>query len=469
MIVWDTVRAYNVKSYGYARDTTPNLTQWARKGVQYNYSLSPAPWTFPSHACFFTGQWPLTTNTQWKMTLDTPDPTLAEYLASRGYQTAGFVANTNCCTYESGLERGFAHYEDYALTPSTILARTVPGDWILAKVLRLGGWYHAAKWTRLQSRDAREINAAFLDWLGRRRPDRPFFAFLNYFDAHEPYIPPPGFAGRFGMRLEDRRDFEFLLDYTAVDKRDSPKRDILMARDGYDDCIAYLDEQLGRLLGELERQGVLSNTDVIITSDHGEGFGDHGILGHSYSVHLNEIGVPLVILSPDAPADKQVFHPVSLRDLPATVVDRLGLSAGSPFPGRSLAAFWRSPSGGGPPDIATPAFSEQVSRTSSKPGPGPGGVLPGIQMSIVSSNHHYIRDGAGGERLYELLSDPFERTDLLKSPGHGQKVEAYRRMLLSVLTDKPGSDEVEDAYLDSYRASLKSLVRGGRSESRATP
>ena len=82
-------------------------------------------------------------------------------------------------------------------------------------------------------------------------------------------------------------------------------------------------------------------------------------------------------------------------------------------------------------------------------------------MSIVSSNHHYIRDGAGGERLYELLSDPFERTDLLKSPGHGQKVEAYRRMLLSVLTDKPGSDEVEDAYLDSYRASLKSLVRGG--------
>ena len=116
-----------------------------------------------------------------------------------------------------------------------------------------------------------------------------------------------------------------------------------MARDCYDDCIAYLDEQLGRLLDELERQGLLANTDVIITSDHGEAFGDHGILGHSYSVNLDEIGVPLVILSPDAPAGREVYSPVSLRDLPATVVDRLGLSDGSPFPGRSLAAYWGLP------------------------------------------------------------------------------------------------------------------------------
>ncbi len=79
---------------------------------------------------------------------------------------------------------------------------------------------------------------------------------------------------------------------------------------------------------------------MIITSDHGEAFGDHGFFGHGYSVYLDEIGVPLVILSPDAPAGRVVDSPVSLRDLPATVVDQLGLSAGSPFPGRSLAAYW---------------------------------------------------------------------------------------------------------------------------------
>ena len=134
-----------------------------------------------------------------------------------------------------------------------------------------------------------------------------------------------------------------------------------MARDCYDACIAYLDEQLGRLLGELGRRGLLAETDVIITSDHGEAFGDHGIMGHSYSVNLDEIGVPLVILSPGAPPG-QVLSPVSLRDLPATVVDRLGLAEGSPFPGRSLAAYWRSSRGPMPEEITTPAFSEQSSR-----------------------------------------------------------------------------------------------------------
>ena len=207
LIVWDTVRAYNLSLYGYPRDTTPNLARWARKGVRYDYALAPAPWTYPSHSCFFTGQWPFQLNSQWKFTLDAPDPTLAEYLASRGYQTAGFAANTNCCSYETGLDRGFAHFEDYPLTPRSLLGRTVPGKWILENILRRGDWYHDRKWIGLQSRDASEINDAFLDWLGRRRPDRPFFAFLNYFDAHEPYVPPPGFAGRFGIRPRTRRDY----------------------------------------------------------------------------------------------------------------------------------------------------------------------------------------------------------------------------------------------------------------------
>ena len=206
LIVWDTVRAYSLGPTGIPGHH-PQPARRAQKGVRYNYALAPAPWTFPSHSCFFTGQWPLKNNTQWKMTLDTQDPTLAEYLASRGYQTAGFAANTNCCTYESGLSRGFAHYEDYALTPATILARTTPGHWIVTKALRLAGWYHQEKWAGLQSRDARGISDAFLDWLGRRRPDRPFFAFLNYFDAHEPYVPPEDCPAHFGIRPRTRGDY----------------------------------------------------------------------------------------------------------------------------------------------------------------------------------------------------------------------------------------------------------------------
>ena len=174
------------------------------EGRHVQLALAPAPWTFPSHTCFFTGQWPFRLNSQWKFTLDAPDPTLAEYLTTRGYQTAGFVANTNCCSYETGLDRGFAHFEDYALTPRSILSRTVPGKWILTNILSFDDWYYDKKWIGLQSRGASEINDAFFEWLGRRRPDRPFFAFLNYFDAHEPYIPPPGYEGRFGIRPRTR-------------------------------------------------------------------------------------------------------------------------------------------------------------------------------------------------------------------------------------------------------------------------
>jgi arylsulfatase A-like enzyme len=458
LIVWDTVRAYNLGTFGYSRNTTPHLESWTRTGVKYAYTLAAAPWTFPSHSCFFTGQWPLKLDAQRKMTLDTADPTLAEYLASRGYQTAGFVANTGCCTYESGLARGFAHFEDYSLTPLSILTRTVAGEWIVTSVLRQGGWYHAAKWSHIQSRDAQGINGAFLAWLDGRRLDRPFFAFLNDFDAHDPYVPPERFLGRFGTRPRDRRDYDFLLDYFVTNKHEASPGDIVMARDCYDDCIAYLDEQLDHLLVELSRRGLLADTEVIITSDHGEEFGEHGLFSHCFSVNLAETAVPLVMLSPDAPAGQVIRQPVSLRDLPATVVDRLGLSAGSPFPGRSLAVYWKSPPGGEGPESTSPAFSEQFNKTELEPQIGPWGMSRGFQMSIVSSNHHYIRDGAGHERLYDLMHDPFERVDLLQSTAGKNQVNAFRRKLLDMLIANPGSLEVERDYLGKYRQSLEALV-----------
>ena len=291
--------------------------------------------------------------------LDTPGPTLAEYLASRGYQTAGFAANTNCCNYETGLARGFAHFEDFPLTPRSLLGRTVPGNWILKNIL-YHAQYHDMKWIGLQSRGARGTSEAFLGWLRRRRPDRPFFAFLNYFDAHAPYIPPPGFQGRFGIRPRPPRDYEFLLGNMAIENNPTIKRDVQLARDCYDDCIAFLDQELGRLLDDLRGQKLLDNTVVIITSDHGEAFGDHGHFGHTFSLYLDVVGVPLVILSPGAPAGQVVDSPVSLRDLPATVVDQLGLSASSPFPGHSLAAHWRTAPGQAPQGTTARALSEQA-------------------------------------------------------------------------------------------------------------
>ena len=304
----------------------------------------------------------------------------------------------------------------------SILGRTAPGNWILRNFLYRFNYYQM-KWIFQQSRGARGTDDAFRAWLRGRRPDRPFYAFLNYFDAHEPYIPPPGFEGRFGIRPRAPGGYYFLLDYMQMDKTRLMKRDVEMARDCYDDCISFLDEQLDRLLNELRAQGLLDNTVVIITSDHGEAFGDHGFFGHSHSVFLDEIGVPLVILSPGAPAGRVVDHPVSLRDLPANrVVDLLGLSADTPFPGRSLAAYFGTARGQTPPGLSTPALSEQANAAAFQPQLRGSTEHGGFQMSLVASGHHYVRDGLGVEMLFNLKTDPFERVNLMGSSHGGQVV-----------------------------------------------
>ena len=301
------------------------------------------------------------------------------------------------------------------------------------------GMYHDIKWIGLQSRGSAHWDQRGVSRLvvRQRRPDRPFFAFLNYFDAHAPYVPPPGYVGRFGIRPRPPRDYEFLLGHMGAANNPSINRDAQMANDSYDDCIAFLDDELGRLLNELRGQGLLDNTVVIITSDHGEAFGDHGHFGHGSSLYLDSIGVPLVVLSPRAPAGRVVDSPVSLRDLPATVVDQLGLSAGSPFPGRSLADYWRSAPGEVPQGITTPALSEQADSIAFEPQPQSGHGHLGFQMSLVASGHHYIRNGSGAEMLYDLVHDPPGAQQHSSVSSYGDQTVGglpRKRMLLDVLT-----------------------------------
>ncbi len=198
-----------------------------------------------------------------------------------------------------------------------------------------------------RKKDGVSINRAFVDWLSnRRQPARPFFAFLNYFDAHDPYVLPAGAKYRFGLKPRTPADFLFLgTHWELVDKLTLRPVYRDLGRDSYDNCVAYLDERLGNLVAELHRRGVLDRTLLIVTSDHGEGMGEHDLFGHGESLYRPEIHVPLVIVLPAGQrATGVVREPVSLRDLPATILDLAGLSEGSPFPGRSLADLWRHPS-----------------------------------------------------------------------------------------------------------------------------
>ena len=208
---------------------------------------------------------------------------------------------------------------------------------------------------------AADINDDFLDWLSKQEKDRPFFVFLNYFDAHSPYLLPEGYDRHFGKRVETLDERALLEDWENRPKQNLSESDTTLVTDAYDDCIGYLDSQIGKLMDELAKRGVLENTLIVITSDHGEDLGEHGLFGHGRSLYSQEIHVPLVILAP-APAGsgsgRVVAEPVSLRDLPATFVDVLGLAHESPFPGKSLAGYWKSgtDSNGTPTRLRTPRW-----------------------------------------------------------------------------------------------------------------
>ena len=347
LIVLDTVRAKNMSVYGYNRATTPNLEHWAKSGVVFDRATATSPWTLPSHGSMFTGRWSSEMSATLEIPLDDTHPTVAGALQGSGYATAGFVANTNYCGYEFGLSRGFAHYEDYNPSPgelliSSTLVRSVVNN---GAVRRVSGYYDY-----IPRKSAETITNDFLDWLPEAS-GRPFFAFLNYFDAHEAYLPPSTFAHAFGpeaprrnhmLKQETRRNLRF-------DWPERPASEIKAELDMYDASIAYLDSELSRLFGELRSRGLLESTLIIVTSDHGEQFGEHGLFLHGNSLYEPLLRVPLIVrYPPGIPGGRRVATRTSLRDIPATILDVTGIEVAPQFPGSSLARYWAAtpPSGG---------------------------------------------------------------------------------------------------------------------------
>ena len=250
---------------------------------------------------------------------------------------------------------------------------------------------------------------------------------------------PEGVDRHFGLRPESHADDLTLHRWWSLDKRRLPPRDVALARDAYDDCIAYLDAQLGRLFAELDRRGVLARTLVIVTADHGEHLGEHELFGHASSLYAAEVHVPLVIVGPaGVPAGRVVREPVSLRDLPATVVDLLGDSPKDPFPGTSLARCW-DPAAAGRPS-AGPVLSEVDAPAKGPANGGRSPVFRGPMKSLTAGEMVYIRNGDGREELYDLATDPQETRDLAGSPAAEAVLEGFRDDLERLLRGGAGAD-----------------------------
>jgi arylsulfatase A-like enzyme len=244
---------------------------------------------------------------------------------------------------------------------------------------------------------AERVVDEFLAWEGLAS-DRPYFAFLNFFDPHEPYEPPGRFRTMFG-------------------EGKTPE-------DLYDGSLAYLDQELGRLADTLRARGTLDRTLVVIVADHGEHLGDHGIWGHSNSLYEQLLRVPLIIRFPGrVPAGVRVRQPVSLRDLPVTLLSLADSAAPPSLPGVSLTGAWQRSDFRGSDILAE---LRVAGRRKIPPGPSRFGDL----HSAVRDSLHLIRNGDGSEELYDVVRDGEERTNLSANRAAGDSVVTWLRSRL---------------------------------------
>ena len=237
-------------------------------------------------------------------------------------------------------------------------------------------------------------------------------------------MPTEPYADKFGARVEHSRFRSAHLPRTSwrLQREKATAQQNLADIACYDGAIAYLDQQVGQLLDELQRRGQLGNTLVIITADHGEEFGEHGHYGHVDSAYLTQLRVPLVLALPGAiPAGRAITVPVSLRDLPATVMETLNLKAD--FPGVSLTRHWREPGRKegarkeGAPKEGAPLLSEiNVAPILVRQYPAGGKA---VITSLVYDRYHYLKNPDGREELYDFVNDPAETQNLVSSGSAG--------------------------------------------------
>jgi arylsulfatase A-like enzyme len=420
VIVVDTLRADHVSSYGYARPTTPNLDRLAAQGVRFDNAISPCSWSLPSHVSLLTGLYQFEHGVGsvqpepwlgWGNKGMGGFPTLGEALERRGYRTGTFSANRTYFSRDLGFGRGFIHFEDYFQSPSDAFVRTLYGrefariylkrseHSLVKRMLRkLGfaslldqdaegsGSYGGAFGVRKR---ADVVNQEVVDWIDRDR-QRPFFAFLNYFDVHDPYGGPRGYP-----------------------KPSWPQQTDV---DAYDNGVKYVDDYIGQLMAELGRRGLANNSLVIITSDHGEALGQHHLRTHGKALYWEQIHVPLVVWYPGhVPAGITVAAPASNAAIPSTIMGFLG--AQRTFPFSSLSALWQTGGVSHWPDplseLARNAISDkedQAART----------LVPtsstGAMKSLVTTQWQLITHETIGDQLYDWVLDPAESNNLTPTP-----------------------------------------------------
>jgi len=405
LAVLDTVRADHVGCYGYPRGTTPAIDELAERADRYAVARATSSWTLPSHASMLTGLYPFHHGAEARRDPETglvrdaiplrgDVATLAEALASEGYQTVAVVANGAYLSVERGLSRGFEEYSEKA-----------KGD--------------------LAPRRGPDVNADAIEILARRDRARPFFLLLNYMDAHRPYnvdALPAARAAR--LPAPDPKKPGPLLDelVTAVLEKEDPPDPELVARvvTQYDYGIAHGDLAIEGLVDWLERAGEWENTLLIVTADHGEYLGEHDLVEHSKDIYEEGLRVPLVVRRPGQREGRVIAQPISLVEIPCIVLGELPGAARE----RLAGTF---PCGAG----AEQSFAELRYTRLKDLKASYGARFDRERTAMYVGPWKILRSTDGKHELYDLEQDPRETTNLFRSgeePSQGllAEVEAVR-------------------------------------------
>ncbi len=352
LISLDTVRADHLSGTGYRRATSPVLDAFASEGVRFDQAIAPFPSTTASHMSMLTGLYPCAHRViAPSVTLAASVTTLAEVLARAGYST-GAVTEDGLIKGDIGFDRGFDAYRDQVWT----------GDEPV-------GLFP----------DTTEVARG---WIVRHATD-PFFFFLHTYQPHTPFKVPAYYKGLF------------------VVPPASPEA--LEQEAAYDEGLRYTDDLLASILGWLRRTGLAERTLVVVTSDHGTEFGEHGGIGHARGVYDEQVHVPLVLHHPTlAAGGRRIPTAVSIIDLTPTVLDLLGQTVPEGLQGRSLAPLVR-----GEPLARGDVFAEQ---------------LWGPRQTLLRTDDRAWIMKPGGTELYDVATDPREQHDL--APEHTDEAAA---------------------------------------------
>jgi arylsulfatase A-like enzyme len=327
LIVLDAARRDAFEPYGAPAGSTPAVAQLAARGAAHPRAYSTACWTVPSHASLFTGLLPeaaglanpVSPEAARAGVVANTGRLLPEILRGSGYSTAAVSANA-WVSRASGFDTGFDSFE---LVESGRQGRIhQPGARAQARWL--------AEALRARVDDGAEAARRALRGLAARRDERPFFWFVNLVEAHSPYLPPRpwnplGPVGRLRAAAEARTHLTLRAIWeTCAGEREIPADALERMRELYRGAIAYMDRWLAGVLEDLDEEGLLDDTLVIVTSDHGENLGEAGLITHALSLDQRLINVPFVSAGPGAPAGGDT--PLSLASVPFLVAQATGVA-----------------------------------------------------------------------------------------------------------------------------------------------